>query len=83
MADDLDFLDDLTAELAWRNFGWTRVVNPETGAIGLFPETATDADAWEAKTLAMMADQGRVDLPDKPLNAENTLAERIKILRGD
>ena len=83
--EDLDgLLDEMSSELFWRNCGMSRLLHPVTGALmACFPITATDAGEWERKALAMHANQSRVDLPDKPLNAKNTLAERVKILRGD
>ena len=84
MIDDLDaLLGDLSSELFWRNCGLIRVVNPKTGAVAIFPETAKDADAWERKTVLLCADmfrQGRENAPPpKPL--ENMLARRVT--RGD
>ena len=76
---DLDALAELMSELAWRNSGWNRHVNHKTGAVALFPKTATDVDAWEVRCQEMQAAQRPVQVEDKP--EENTLPSRADRLR--
>ena len=79
-----DGLADLANKLAIKRSGWHRQENPETGAVVLFPETATYDAAWEAKALAQSQEAEHLGastlLDAKPL--ENTLAAR-RITRGD
>ena len=83
MADDIDDLDDLLGELGHKLSGWTRVVNPATGAMAYFPKTATDADAWEVRAIAQAEESVRQGIanapPPKP--EENVLKERGDRLR--
>ena len=71
----MDNIDDLMSDLYWLDSGWHRIVNPETGAMALFPETAKDVDAWEQRADMMHRAQEPVTLKPKPL--ENILAARV------
>ena len=73
-----DNIDDLMADLYWLGSGWHRHVNPETGAVALFPETAKDDDQWQARAIQMHAAQVPVTLAPKPL--ENAMR---RIVRAD
>ena len=74
---------DLLRDLALINAGWHRVEHPETGAVGIFPETAKDEADWERKAMAQSreAESNAIILPPKLL--DDDLAERMRISRGD
>jgi len=80
-----DGLSALADALAIRRSGWHRVENPESGAIAYFPVTANDVEEWEQRALAQARESERLGAstqPDaKPL--QNSLQERVNILRGD
>jgi len=79
----MDDLAALESELMWRRSGWYRHVNHESGALAVFPETARDEAAWEAKAEAEAAETvalGERTRPEpKPL--ENFFVSRLR--RGD
>ncbi len=72
MSDDID---TLLRDLSYIESGWHRHENSETGAVAIFPETAEDAEDWEARALEMHAAQWIIVPEVKP--AENTLAARV------
>ena len=61
-----DPLAALDEELAILDAGWYRHEHPETGALILFPHTATDQNHWESRCQEMLDGQELIDLPDKP-----------------
>ncbi len=73
---------DLMRDLSLINAGWHRVEHPETGAVGIFPETAKDEGEWERTALAQSkeAERNAIILPPKLL--DDDLAERMRISRG-
>ncbi len=91
MTDQDKGFEDLELALAIEGMGFHRHLNPETGAIVIFPkvpvhptgsaEQRKAEDAWEASAMAMHAQQTPIALAPKP--QENVLAERTRILRGD
>ena len=71
----------LMTALGRRNGPWVYHENAETGAIAIFPKTATDVEAWEARALEMIAEQKPMTLAPKP--TQNELAARKILSRGD
>lgn len=76
-----DPLDALAGLLAQDAFSWYRIEHPATGAIGIFPHTATDVAAWEERALAMTAAQVPVEVEEKPVMAYHDYVASLR--RGD
>ena len=73
-----DDIDTLLRDLSYIDSGWHRHENPKNGAVVLFPETAKNEAEWEARALAMHAEQEAITLAPKP--QENAMT---RIERGD
>ena len=78
MSDKDKSFDALEMALSIADMGWHRHENHETGATAMLPTTVTDENEWEAKNIAMHAQQQPLRLKAKP--QENSLA---RVVRGD
>ena len=74
---------DLMRDLALINAGWHRTEHPETGAVGIFPNTARDEGEWERKAMAQSREAERNSIIPEPRQGDDGLAERRRITRGD
>jgi hypothetical protein len=74
MANDLDALMELEAELAFSQCGWRRILNRETGAFALVPKQALSESEWEQRSLEVHEAQEKIVLPE--LQKESPIAER-------
>lgn len=78
-----DSPDALLRDLALTKAGWHRQENPETGAVAIFPETATNESEWEQRAKLQLAEaKSNLAIPE-PKPMKNTLAARRTIARGD
>lgn len=80
VTDQNDPLAGLMGALARRNGPWHWQENPETGAIAIYPKTATDIEAWQARSLDMHSRQETLILAPKPVHNDFS---RPQIVRGD
>jgi len=80
---EIDGLGALANVLAIKRSGWHRVENPENGAVGLFPLTATDESDWAQRALAQAQEAERMERETRPAPKPlvNAYAERLR--RGD
>ena len=62
-----DPIERMLSDMAWAGVkGWHRV-RTANGGSAVFPETATDEDAWEQRCQEMHDQQVPCELPDRPV----------------